>query len=179
MRVAAFFTIISVAGIAVAADTVTAKKATTLRRDQNAMSPRVVDVPRGTVLNVVRKDGKWYFADYQGKQGWAAESWLASDSAGPSKGLGQMSQAASGQNSEAGAVRGLDPQKGFATAGGPSEASDAAAVRGIEPLTGDIAKASGYDYRPIQRLIDLREGVINSGELETFGKQGNVGLAKK
>lgn len=179
MRVAAFFTIVSVAGFAIAADTVTAKKATSLRRDQNAMSPRVVEVPRGSVLNVVRKDGKWYFADYQGKQGWAAESWLASDSAGMSKGLGQMSQAASGKDSDVAAVRGLETNTGFATAGGPSEASDAAAVRGVEPLTDEIAKASGYDYRPIQRLIDLREGVINSGELETFGKQGNVGMSKK
>jgi uncharacterized protein YraI len=160
MRIAAFFSIVAISGAALAADTVTAKKATALRTDKNAMSPKVAEVAKGQVLPVIKKDGKWIFAESNGKQGWAAESWLASEGGGMSKGLGEAGSALSG-SAQAGA------------------AGDTAAVKGLEPLTADIARSSGQDARPIQRLIDLRDRVIDSGELAAFGKEGNVGLAKK
>lgn len=170
MRIAAFVSIVAISSAVLAAETVTAKKATALRADKNAMSPKVAEVAKGQVLPVIKKDGKWIFAESNGKQGWAAESWLASESGGMSKTLGDVGTGLSG---DAASVKGLE---GSAQAGA---AGDTAAVKGLEPLTADIARSSGQDARPIQRLIDLRDRVIDSGELAAFGKEGNVGLAKK
>lgn len=160
MRITAFFSIVAISSAVLAADTVTAKKAATLRQDRNLISPKVADIAKGQTLPVIKKDGKWFFADSNGKQGWVAESWIGVEGGGMSKGLGEAGSALSGS-----------------AQAGP--AGDTAAVKGVEPLTADIAKASGQDYRPIQRLIDIRDAVIDSGEVAAFGKEGNVGLSKK
>src|SRR5262245_48607351 len=80
MRIAAVVAIFYLASVAAAADTVIAKKRAVLRRDKNAMSPVVAQVAKGQQRSVLNRDAKWIFSESQGKQGWAAESWLKEDS---------------------------------------------------------------------------------------------------
>ncbi|MCS7034725.1 MAG: hypothetical protein NZ561_12150 [Phycisphaerae bacterium] len=158
MRITWSLVVLACASVA-AADTVTAEKSTNLRRDKNTMSPVVAPVAKGQKLPVIKREGKWIFAESQGKQGWAAESWLKAD-AGMGRGAANLAALLSG-----------DAQAG--------PAGEGAAVSGLEPLTMRIARDSGQDASGIDRLIRLRENLISSGEFERFTREGNVGPGRQ
>jgi len=49
----------------------------------------------------------------------------------------------------------------------------------VEPLTLAYAGGKGFDTSALDRLMELRSKIVDSGEFEKFSKEGNVGLYRK
>lgn len=129
-----------------------------LRKAKLASSAKVVDLAKGQTINVVKREKDWVFADANGKQGWAHDSWLKAPG-GLAKALRQTEVAVTG-SAEA------------------QQANDAAAGKGAGALARQIAVRKNYSpstVAQLDRLMSLRARIVDSGEWEAFAKSGRVG----
>ncbi len=160
-RTAMILVVLAASAGIVGAEDVTAQKDAVLRRGKNSMTAIEARVTKGQILPILERaaDGKvkWIRSQSEGKQGWVAESELKS-SGGFS--MGKMGSAISG-SAQADA------------------AGEAAAAKGVEPLTLAYAGGKGFDTSALDRLMELRSKIVDSGEFEKFSKEGNVGLYRK
>lgn len=143
------------------AEDVTAQRDAVLRKGKNSMTAIEAKVAKGQVLPVLERAAegkvKWIRSQSEGKQGWVAESDLK---AAGGFNMGKMGSAISG-SAQADA------------------AGEAAAAKGVEPLTLAYAGGKGFDTSSLDRLMELRAKIVDSGDFEKFSKEGNVGLYRK
>lgn len=126
-----------------------------LRRDKRYTSPVVAELKSGQTIPVLQRDKNWIYSEAGGKKGWASQSWLVLEKGGIAQGLKQTTGAVSGS--------------------AQADAAEAtAATTGVTQSTAQYAVSKNYNTAGLDRLIKLREQVINSGELEAFAREGKV-----
>lgn len=161
MRTVLIAIIIAATSAVASAEELKAGRQTVLRKERISMSPEVAKVDRGQALPVLERvnerSQKWIRSQSQGKEGWVTEADLKAPS-------------------------GFDLSKMSSTVSGSAQANaagEAAAAKGVEPITLAYAGGKNYDTSGLDRLMNLRATIINSGEFEKFAKEGNVGAYRK
>ncbi len=127
----------------------------TLRGGPNGMYPVVASVPQGTQLTVVEQKtvgaAVWYHVQYQGQDGWLAQSSLSTRQVGGEEFAGVHDTNSSGtENSNAG--------KGFTAI--------------------DFANSKGYSMVPLTTLEANVKAAVSPDDFEKFMAAGQIGDSK-
>lgn len=122
------------------------------QRDSN-LAKLEATAPRGAKLTVLERRGNYAKVEYQTKQGWVKLSELEPPKSDKPTGIASIFK----DDNQAGA------------------AQESAASKGLEKETLAYSQSAHLDPAPLQRLIDRRKKIIDSGEWQAFADEGKVG----
>ncbi|MDD3243450.1 MAG: C40 family peptidase [Eubacteriales bacterium] len=73
---------LAVPALAFESEDATALQSAYLRRDTSAVSQRIAQIPQGAAVTIQEEQGSWCLVDYNGQQGWVAQTVLRAQSTG-------------------------------------------------------------------------------------------------
>jgi hypothetical protein len=117
---------------------------------KRAVAKTVATVDRGTPLNVIAKEGRWYKVEVGGKEGYVAETVVSE------KPQGKRGQSVALSAVKDGSIPALET---------------AAAVKGVNPGAQQYASGKGYSVEGL-RTLQARREAITPAEFDRFLAEG-------